>query len=118
MAKRKNQDKSVQGGSPSANAVLKAKLIQLQQSTSFSGPLPHPEILERYNSAVPGGAERIIAMAEKQSDHRMRLESSALSPAWKLLRFHAAPSSTSTILFNTSSGSMAPRHFVPGFELE
>lgn len=40
----------------------------------FSGPIPPPEILIKYNEAVPGGAERIIAMAEEQSRHRQHLE--------------------------------------------
>lgn len=44
-------------------------------SSTFSGPLPPPEILIRYNDAVPDGAERIIALAERQAAHRMALES-------------------------------------------
>lgn len=40
----------------------------------FSGPLPPPEILARYNDAAPGGAERILSMAENQSKHRQLLE--------------------------------------------
>jgi uncharacterized membrane protein len=44
------------------------------QSVSFSGPLPHPAILEKYNEIIPGGAERILAMAEHQSAHREHLE--------------------------------------------
>lgn len=44
----------------------------------FSGPLPPPEILVRYNEAVPGGAERIVAMAESQSKHRQSLEKSVV----------------------------------------
>jgi len=42
---------------------------------SFSGPLPPPEALERYNQVLPGAAERIIAMAESQHNHRQGLES-------------------------------------------
>lgn len=42
---------------------------------SFSGPLPPPEVLARYNEVVPNGAERILAMAERQSAHRESLES-------------------------------------------
>ena len=42
--------------------------------SSFSGPLPHPEILKGYNEAVPGAAERIIKMAEKRLDHKIQLE--------------------------------------------
>jgi uncharacterized membrane protein len=40
----------------------------------FSGPLPHPDILVKYNEAHPGAADRIIAMAEKQAIHRQELE--------------------------------------------
>jgi uncharacterized membrane protein len=43
-------------------------------ATRFSGPLPPPEALERYNQTLPGAAERIIAMAESQHDHRQHLE--------------------------------------------
>lgn len=41
----------------------------------FSGPLPPPELLARYNQVIPNGAERILAMAERQSAHRESLES-------------------------------------------
>ena len=41
---------------------------------AFSGPLPPPEALERYNQILPGAAERIIAMAESQHSHRQELE--------------------------------------------
>jgi len=44
------------------------------QSVSYSGPLPHPALLAKYNEVIPGGAERIMAMAERQSAHRERLE--------------------------------------------
>lgn len=44
------------------------------QSQSFSGPLPHPEILKKFDDVVPGAAERIIKMAEEQSAHRKDLE--------------------------------------------
>ena len=41
---------------------------------SFSGPLPPPAMLAQYNDTVPNGAERIMAMAEKQQTHRHGLE--------------------------------------------
>ncbi|MGA9509161.1 MAG: DUF2335 domain-containing protein [Candidatus Sulfotelmatobacter sp.] len=44
------------------------------QSAAFSGPLPPPDALERYNQILPGAAERIIAMAENQQSHRQGLE--------------------------------------------
>jgi uncharacterized membrane protein len=51
----------------------------IQQTASasieqFSGPLPHPTILKQYDEVLPGGAERIVAMAERQSAHRQQLE--------------------------------------------
>lgn len=44
------------------------------QTMLHSGPLPHPDILAAYNAAVPGAAQRVIAMAEEQNKHRIALE--------------------------------------------
>jgi uncharacterized membrane protein len=49
-------------------------MVQVQATASFSGPLPPPGLLAQYNEIIPNGAERIVAMAEKQSAHRERLE--------------------------------------------
>lgn len=54
---------------PVAKEQLNA--IHVQQ---YSGPLPHPEALERYEQIVPGAAERIISMAEKEMEHRHKNE--------------------------------------------
>ena len=43
-------------------------------ASSFEGPIPPPQVLQQYNAIVPNAAERILSMAEKQSDHRMDLE--------------------------------------------
>lgn len=40
----------------------------------FSGPLPPPEKLEHYDRIVPGLAERIVGLTERQSAHRQQLE--------------------------------------------
>jgi uncharacterized membrane protein len=44
------------------------------KAVSFSGPLPPPEVLQNYNQITPGAADRIITMAEKQSQHRQEIE--------------------------------------------
>lgn len=49
-------------------------VAMVQRSISHSGPLPDPDTLQRYEQVLPGLAERIVAMAEKQSDHRQSLE--------------------------------------------
>lgn len=45
----------------------------------FSGPLPPPEKLEQYNHIIPNGADRILAMAERQSAHRIDIESEVIA---------------------------------------
>lgn len=47
-------------------------------ASSFSGPVPPPELLVKYNEAVPNAAERILAMAEQQATHRQNLEKLAV----------------------------------------
>jgi len=51
-----------------------ALLTIKHQSSSFSGPLPPPEMLKEYNEVLPGMANRILAMAENQSVHRLEIE--------------------------------------------
>jgi uncharacterized membrane protein len=55
-------------------------------AASFSGPLPPPEILVKYNDAIPGGAERILVMAEKQSQHRQNIEKAVIEANCKAQR--------------------------------
>jgi uncharacterized membrane protein len=44
----------------------------------WAGPLPSPQILREFNEIVPGSADRIITMAEKQEDHRIEIESKVI----------------------------------------
>ena len=45
---------------------VKASITQVQQ---WSGPLPDPNSLARYNEVLPNAAERIMSMAEKEMEH-------------------------------------------------
>lgn len=45
---------------------------------THSGPLPDPATLSEYSAIIPNGAERIMQMAEKQLDHRMRMENKVI----------------------------------------
>lgn len=66
------------------------KLLQIssqrQVTESFSGPLPPPQVLRQYNEIVPGLAGRIVAQAERQTEHRIQMESkvvqSDISKSW------------------------------------
>ena len=51
---------------------IKATAFSAEQR--FSGPLPPPQMLIKYNEAFPGCAERIVAMAERQAVHRQDIE--------------------------------------------
>lgn len=52
--------------------------VLIGRQVSFAGPLPPPEVFSAYENALPGAADRILAMAEKQSSHRQEIEGKAL----------------------------------------
>ncbi len=57
--------------------IVQAIIARIQTTvtnTSFVGPMPPPEVLQGYENVLKGSAERILAMAERQSSHRQRLE--------------------------------------------
>ena len=39
-------------------------------SAQWSGPLPPPAVLEKIDQIIPGGADRLLRMAEKDQTHR------------------------------------------------
>ena len=51
-----------------------AIMAAFTQVSTFSGPIPPPEVLAGYEQITPGMADRIVRMAEKQSDHRIKQE--------------------------------------------
>ena len=44
----------------------------------FSGPMPPPDLLRQYEEIIPGSAERLLAMAEREARHRHTMEQTAL----------------------------------------
>ena len=50
------------------------KVVSTQVTEYFSGPLPHPKIIEQYNNIVSGSADRIIRKFESQTEHRQKIE--------------------------------------------
>jgi len=95
MGRRRNKQKRnppsqipSQGSNPSTDPILLTPQEQLLaravQSFSvrgehFSGPLPPPEVLAKYNEVYPGLAERIMVMAENQSQHRQGIETRVIN---------------------------------------
>ena len=48
------------------------------EAAAFTGPLPPPSMFNHYNEVLPGSAERILRMAEKEQEHRTTWESEVL----------------------------------------
>lgn len=59
---------------PAAPANHQTVAVSQVRTQIFHGPLPHPELLEKYDKVVPGLAERIITLTENQASHRQYLE--------------------------------------------
>ena len=53
--------------------------VLIAHGEMWAAPLPPPSLLVEYDRVVQNGAERILSMAEKQSDHRMRMEATEVS---------------------------------------
>lgn len=59
---------------PSQRPKLQQSITSYEQSTMRLGPLPDPDDLFRYNDIIPNGADRIMIMAEKNQDARIKNE--------------------------------------------
>ena len=53
----------------------------LSRSLTYSGPLPTASELGKYEQICQGAADRIIRMAEKQSEHRQNIETIVIKAA-------------------------------------
>lgn len=54
-----------------ARAVSGDQALQVE---AFSGLLPHPEMLKEYEAILPGAAERLLQLAEREQANRNGLE--------------------------------------------
>ncbi len=77
-SKKKIKKKNPPAPQLQQNRIVPSRTVATATAESFSGPLPPPQILEKYNEVVPDAAERIIAMAERQSKHRQQLEAKVI----------------------------------------
>ena len=63
---------------PLANQTAKHIETSFSQEVVYSGPLPPPAAFQKYNEILPGAADRLLSMAERQSAHRQSLEKSVV----------------------------------------
>ena len=83
---QKDIEKKYEGINQKKNEISKEHDIEVEdvqkkksrslnvRGSSFSGPIPPPNIIKGYEEILPGSADRIIAMAENQSKHRQKME--------------------------------------------
>ncbi len=55
------------------------RITQIVVSEQFSGPMPHPKHLSEYDAILPGAAERILAMAERNLEHNMEMDKTVVA---------------------------------------
>ena len=53
-------------------------------SAHWSGPLPPPAELEKIDQIIPGGADRLLRMAEKEQSHRIEDAKRGQNLGWSL----------------------------------
>jgi uncharacterized membrane protein len=58
-------------GQPQALATSRSLSLKL---STHRGPVPSPETFAKYEQILPGAADRLLTMAEKEGDHRRALE--------------------------------------------
>ena len=65
---------SLEAPESARTATLEAVLHAVEYSATYSGPVPHPAILKRFEELLPGSAERLFREFEVQAEHRRSLE--------------------------------------------
>ena len=65
------------GKQPQDNDGVKQQII-LHKEEMFAGPVPHPEIIEKYERIYPGAAKIIFENWDSQVKHRHGLEKSVV----------------------------------------
>lgn len=53
------------------------RITSVVYSEQFSGPIAHPRHLREYEDILPGTADRIVSMAERQSAHLIEMNKAA-----------------------------------------
>lgn len=72
--RKRNSPTKQQSNNPNAS---KQQMVSVSHLIT-QGPLPNPEILDRYEQILTGAADRIMAMAEDEAKHRHEMEKRSL----------------------------------------
>lgn len=62
----------------SASKILQSRQISTQIVKQYSGPVPSPEILAKFEEIVPGAAAKLVQLALTEAEHRHNIEKKQL----------------------------------------
>ncbi|EDN70439.1 conserved hypothetical protein, membrane [Beggiatoa sp. PS] len=79
MNKKRKTHPPIKQTSIPTKQTRQSQITQITQQ--FLGPIPPPEILQRYDQIIQGAAERIFVMAEEDAKHQHEIEKTALNLA-------------------------------------
>lgn len=68
-------EKNIRNNKANSKSVASASVRAVEL---YSGPIPPASELTKYESVLPGAADRILGMAEKQAQHRHKMEDKML----------------------------------------
>jgi uncharacterized membrane protein len=54
-------------------------VVSVSKFSQYSGPIPSADALESYEKVLKGCADRIVKMAENQSNHRIKIENKVIN---------------------------------------
>ena len=69
----------LQSVEPEKRDIIMRAFWTMEEHKAYSGPLPAPEDFGAYKDVLPDAPERILAMAEKQIQHRISMEEKIVS---------------------------------------
>ncbi len=69
----------LQSVEPEKRDIIIRAFWAMEEHKAYSGPLPAPEDFGAYKDVLPDAPERILAMAEKQIQHRISMEEKIVS---------------------------------------
>jgi uncharacterized membrane protein len=83
--------------------------------TVIAGELPSAETIEAYEHVLPGSADRILAMLEHQSEHRMSMERTVVQAAARSERLgQLLGLALVLVVFLTATRLITGDHEIPG----
>ena len=73
--------RSLERSAEAFDAMLRERSHLVEQMVSWMGPLPPPGAVREYEEILPGTCERMLALTERQADHRQWIEREAVRSA-------------------------------------